>query len=196
MGGVIVDLDIDRCIRSFKEKAGCERVTDYLDPFHQKGFIGDMEAGAITEEEFYVRCLRHCRPGTTEEIVAECFEDFLIGLNEEVCRAIRALHGRYDLFVLSNNNPIAVRVFRSLKDENGTPVADYFKKCFFSYEMKMLKPSREFYLKSIEGTGYRADELIFIDDSEKNTAAAEEVGIRSILYRKGTLEGELRSLGL
>ena len=75
-------------------------------------------------------------------------------------------------------------------------MADYFKKCFFSYEMKMLKPSREFYLKSIEGTGYRADELIFIDDSEKNTAAAEEVGIRSILYRKGTLESELRSLGL
>lgn len=196
MGGVIIDLDLDRCIRSFKEKAGCLDIENYLDACHQKGFIGQMEEGLISEEEFYVRCGRHCRPGTSEETIAGCFADLLGGLNEEAARIIRDLSGRYDLYILSNNNPISARIFRTMQDSTGRYVADYFKKIFFSFEMKMLKPRQEFFRKAIEGTGCKPEELIFIDDSQTNTAAAEQAGIRSILYRPGSLEEDLKRAGI
>lgn len=192
MGGVIIDLDLNKCIRSFKEKAGCLDIENYLDAYHQKDFIGKMEEGIIDEDEFYVRCGRHCRPGTTPETMRECFADLLVGLNEETGRVIRDLYSRYDLYILSNNNPISARIFRSMKDSTGRLVADYFKKAFFSFEMKVLKPAPEFFLRVAEEIGCGLDELVFIDDSKTNTAAAEALGIRSILFTPGTLAEELR----
>lgn len=187
MGGVILNLDLDKCVRSFKEKAGCADIEDYLDAFHQKGFIGDMENGTIDVDEFYAECRRHCRPGTTNETIRECFTDLLAGLNEETGLIIRDLSQHYDLYVLSNNNPISAEAFRTIKDCTGRSVADYFKKLFFSFEMKLLKPEPEFFLRALKAIGCKAEEAVFIDDSEKNTAAAEALGIRSILYRPGNL---------
>lgn len=185
MGGVLLDLNIDRCLQSFKERAGCAYIEKYLDRFHQKGFIGDMEAGKITEEEFYVRCLRHCAPGTTKEVVFNCFVDLLDGLNEEVMEVVRSLYGRYPLYILSNNNPLSIRVFKSLTDSEGNKVADYFTKFFFSFEMKLLKPCLEIYQKAVESIGLPPEEILFIDDSQVNVDAASALGIRTILYEKG-----------
>lgn len=196
MGGVIVNLDLERCIRSFKEKAGCADIEQYLDAFHQKGFIGEMEEGLISEEEFYHKCRQHCRPGTSNETIAGCFSDLITGLNEETVNIIRELSRRgYSLYVLSNNNPISARVFSSMKDPaTGRPMPDYFQKFFFSFEMRMLKPMPGFFMKVIKEIGCRPKEALFIDDSEKNTAVAEKLGIRSILYKSGTLAGQIYRL--
>lgn len=193
MGGVIVNLDLERCIRSFKEKAGCADIEQYLDAFHQKGFIGEMEKGLLSEEEFYHKCRQHCRPDTPNEIIAECFSDLITGLNEETVSIIRELSRRgYSLYVLSNNNPISARVFSSMKDPaTGRPMPEYFQKFFFSFEMRMLKPMPGFFMKVIKEIGCRPEEALFIDDSEKNTAVAEKLGIRSILYKSGTLAGQI-----
>ena len=41
IGGVLIDLDPGRCIRAFREILGYERITEILDPCHQKGIYGD-----------------------------------------------------------------------------------------------------------------------------------------------------------
>jgi hypothetical protein len=53
MGGVLLRLDINKCIRALKEKAGFEDIEDYLNVYHQKGFVGELEAGNITADELY-----------------------------------------------------------------------------------------------------------------------------------------------
>lgn len=194
MGGVIIDLDLDKCIRSFKEKAGCLDIENYLDACHQKGFIGQMEEGMIDEDEFYVRCGRHCRPGTSNETIRGCFADLLVGVNEEVAQVIRDLSGRYDLYILSNNNPISARVFGSMKDSTGRLMTDYFKKIFYSFEMKILKPAPEFFQRVAAEIGCNMDELVFIDDSAVNAAAAEALGIHGIHYTKGALAVKLKEV--
>lgn len=180
MGGVVVDLDTDLCLRNFRTLAGFDAIDEYLDRFHQKGFIGELEKGSITEDEYYERCISLSRPGTTRETIKECFCSLLVKLNPEAVALIKELKGRFDLFILSNNNSITRSKFSRLMEEAGIPGPETFRREFYSYEMKMLKPSREIYDAVVEGIGMRPDEILFIDDSITNVEGAQAAGIRTV----------------
>lgn len=185
MGGVLLDLDFIRCIKAFKS-IGFEDITDYLDIYHQKGFIGKLEEGEINEEEFLSECLKHCAPGTSKEMVFQCFASLLVGLNKPMIDTLKQLHGKYGLYLLTNNNPLSRRAFDDMMMEYGLNSGELFTKQFYSYEMKMQKPGREIFEKTIEGVGCAPDEILFIDDSPRNCAGAEACGIKTVLYRPGT----------
>ena len=185
MGGVIVRLDMDTCIANFKELAGFEDIEEYLDRFHQKGFISDLEEGKTQPEEFYRECLKHSRPGTTLETVHYCFCSLLDGLEEDSLELIRSLRGRYDLYVLSNNNPISRGYFRDMMKASGLDTAEVFRKEFYSYEQKMLKPSREIYQRVIGEVGTKPEEILFIDDARDNIEAAQALGIKTLWLKPG-----------
>ena len=185
MGGIIVRLDMGRCIANFKEIAGFEDIEDYLDKFHQKGFISDLEEGKTQPEDFYRECLKHSRPGTTMETAHYCFCSLLDGLEKDTLDLIRSLRGRYDLYVLSNNNPISRGYFRDMMKLEGMDTDEVFKKEFYSYELKLLKPSREIYERVIEGVGRKPEEILFIDDARDNIEAAAALGIRTLWLKPG-----------
>ena len=184
MGGVILLLDINRCINAFKTRAGFEDIEDYLNVFHQKGFVGELEAGRITADDFVAECLRHSRPGTTKETVLECFDEFLIGLNEDILDFIREIAPKYDLYILSNNNVLSSARFGEMMEEAGMPFDRYFKECFFSFRLHQLKPFPEIYRTAIDGIGLPPEEILFVDDAPANIAGAQDAGIRTILYNR------------
>ena len=62
----------------------------------------------------------------------------------------------------------------------------FFDKIFISSTMKLMKPGQEIYLEAIRQSGLQADELLFIDDSPRNTEAARIAGIPSIDYVQGS----------
>lgn len=185
MGGVIVRLDMGTCIANFKELAGFTDIEDYLDRFHQKGFISDLEEGLTQPEDFYRECLKHSRPGTTLETVRYCFCSLLDGLEQDSLEFIRSLKGRYDLYVLSNNNPISRAYFCEMMKDNGLDPKEVFRKEFYSYEMKMLKPSAKVYAHVIKSIGLPPEEILFIDDAADNIEAAQAAGIRTLWLRPG-----------
>lgn len=51
-----------------------------------------------------------------------------------------------------------------------------------SADVGVRKPDREIYLRLIDSSGYPAADLLFVDDREKNVAAASQLGIDSILF--------------
>lgn len=185
MGGIIVRLDMDTCIANFKQLAGFADIEDYLDRFHQKGFISDLEEGKTEPEDFYRECLKHSRPGTTMETVRYCFCSLLDGLEEDSLELIRSLRGRYPLYVLSNNNTISRAFFCEMLKKNGLDPAETFEKEFYSYELKMLKPSRQIYEKVISEVGTKPEEILFIDDAKDNIEAAGALGITTLWLRPG-----------
>ena len=185
MGGVIVKLDMDTCISNFKELAGFEDIEDYLDRFHQKGFISDLEEGKTKPEDFDRECLKHSRPGTTAETVRYCFCSLLDGVEEDSIELIRSLRGRYDLYVLSNNNPISRAYFCEMLRERGLDPDEVFRHQFYSYEMRMLKPAREVYEHVVTTIGTRPEEILFIDDAADNIEAAAAAGITTLWLRPG-----------
>lgn len=180
MGGVMVNLNLNRCVDSFLA-LGFEDIRDFLDPCHQRGMFMGMEHGTVSADEFISECLQHSRPGTTPGQVVSAFATFLDGAREDAMRCINSLRGKVDLYVLSNNNPIAAPVCESIIKPYGVDFTQPFKKVFISYEMKMLKPYPEIFGAAVEEIGCEPSEMLFIDDSQRNLDAAAAFGINTLL---------------
>ena len=191
IGGVLIGLDMERCIHAFQDILGYERITQLLDPYHQKGIYGDMEGGLISADEFRSRVLAESRPGCRPADVDRCMGALLDGMTKDTVATVKALETRYPLYLLSNNNPIAMGLINAEFRRNGIDPATTFKDQFISSEMRLLKPSREIYDAAVRRIGLPAGEILFIDDNHTNVAAAREAGLQVRLYVPGTLLSDL-----
>jgi putative hydrolase of the HAD superfamily len=64
----------------------------------------------------------------------------------------------------------------------GQPVSASFRHLMFSCELKSAKPDQECYRQALARIGARADEVIFVDDSSENVAAAADLGLRAVHF--------------
>ena len=186
MGGVLVDLDMEGCKDAFKRLLGYYKIDELLDPCHQKGIIGDLEEGMLTAEEFRSIVLSESAPGSVPENVDKAFYAILHSISDYKGELLRRLYESYDLYMLSNNNPITMVRAYELFEEAGAPIDRMFRKCFLSCEMKALKPSEKFYKAVIEQIGIPADQMLFIDDSKANVDGAVAAGLPAVHYVPGS----------
>lgn len=186
MGGVLMDLDIEDCKAAFKSMLGFEAIDSLIDPCHQKGIYGDLEGGVLSADEFRRLVLKESRPGSAPELVDQAMWHILAGVSPYKAQLLNRLAESYDLYLLSNNNPICMPRSRQLFEQAGAPVDRVFRKCFLSHEMKVLKPEERFYKSVIEQIGLQAENMIFIDDSQKNVDGAEAAGLPAVYYEPGS----------
>ena len=186
MGGVLVDLDIEDCKKVFKETLGYDDIDQIIDACHQKGIYGDLEEGTLSAEEFRSIVLAGSRPDSTPEMVDAAMSHILTGIQPYKVQMLKKLAEEYDLYMLSNNNPICLPYSRSMFAEAGIPLESIFKNCFFSFEMKALKPSAAFYKAVVEQIGLPAEEMFFIDDSQRNVDGSIAAGLPAVYYEPGT----------
>ena len=185
LGGVLVDLDTDACIRAFREILGYERITELLDPCHQKGIFQEMEAGRLSADDFRAAVLAESRPGAVPEDVDRSIRALLVGMEPYKVALLNRLAGRYDRYILSNNNPVSMPLCNAVMAEAGLDWRRVFREEFVSCDLKMLKPGQEIYREAVRRIGVPPEEIVFVDDSQRNVDAAASVGIRSALYRQG-----------
>ena len=186
MGGVLVDLDIEDCKKVFKELLGYNDIDNIIDACHQKGIYGDLEEGTLSADEFRKIVLAGSWPGSTPELVDEAMSHILVGIAPYKVQLLKELAGKYDLYMLSNNNPICLPYSSKMFDDAGASLDSIFKKAFFSFEMKALKPSESFYKAVIEQIGLPSEEMLFIDDSMRNVEASLAAGLPAVYYEPGT----------
>lgn len=186
IGGVMVELSVESCIRGFREILGFERITEILDPSHQKGIYGDMEAGKISADEFTRLILAESRPGCTPADVARAMACLLTGMKADTVETVKRLCAKYPVYLLSNNNPISMARTYEIFRENGIDPEEAFTGQFISCEMKLMKPSMAFYEEVVRRIGLPAGEIVFVDDNMANVEGAAAVGIDARYYRPGT----------
>ena len=186
MGGVLVDLDIEGCKNAYKQLLGYYRIDELIDPCHQKGIYGDLEEGTLSAEDFRAAVLSESNPGSRAELVDEAMWHILSGISPYKAELLNRLAESYDLYMLSNNNPVCMPRSRRLFEEAGAPLDKVFRKCFLSYEMKALKPSEAFYKTVVSEIGLPAEQMVFIDDSQKNVDGAIAAGLPAVYYEPGT----------
>lgn len=186
MGGVIVDLDIDGCKAAFKRLLGFERIDEIIDPCHQKGIFGNLEEGILSSEDFRSIVLAESYPECGPEDVDKAMWHILKGIEPYKAELLHRLSESYDLYMLSNNNGITmVRAYEMFADA-GIPIDEMFKKSFLSYQMKALKPSEAFYQRVLEQIGLPSDDVLFIDDSQRNVDGANSAGLPAVHYVPGS----------
>ena len=101
---------------------------------------------------------------------------------QENIKLIEELKSRYDLFLLSNTNPIHHRYFNRLFIEkyDYPTFKDFFKKAYLSYEIKCRKPDKKIFEYVLKDSTLNPAETLFVDDRIENIKAAESVGIQCI----------------
>ena len=62
----------------------------------------------------------------------------------------------------------------------------YIFKVISSCDIHLIKPNLDFFKKVLDLIGAKAEECIFVDDSQKNVDAAQSLNINSILFKNST----------
>lgn len=186
MGGVLVDLDIEDSKNVFRQELGYAGIDQLIDACHQKGIYGDLEEGTLSAEDFRSMVLAESRPGIAPEEVDRAMSHILVGIAPHKVELLKRMAGKYDLCMLSNNNPICLPFSKKMFEDAGIPLEKLFRKCYMSFEMKALKPSEAFYKAVLADIGRPSEELIFIDDSQKNVDGAIAAGMPAVYYEPGT----------
>ena len=111
-------------------------------------------------------------------------------LNEQVINLVDRLRtGGYKVGLLSNNDIAAANRFRD------TGLINHFDAVVVSAEIGYSKPHPKAFEIFIERLGVTADELIYIDDTERSLTNAQAIGFHPILFTDyESLLHNLRSL--
>lgn len=191
IGGVLIGLNLSGCIHAFRSILGFERITELLDPCHQKGIYGDLEAGVLTPGHFRELILAESRPGCVPADIDRAMEALLVKeMDPRTVAAVLDLRTRYPLYLVSNNNPISMGHIREVFRQNGLGPGT-FRGEFISSEMMLSKPSEAFYREVVQRVGLPAGELLFVDDNAANVEGARAVGMEARLFVPGADLGAL-----
>lgn len=186
LGGVIIDLDRDRAVRSF-EAIGVEDADQLIDAYEQKGIFQDLETGRIGVEEFCDKLRLHTGKNLSFENIKKAWMGFIVDTPQYKLDYIWGLRAHYKLYLLSNTNPI-IQLEWAQTDrftEAGRPLNAYFDKLYTSYEVGVTKPDRQIFDFMIQDTGIRPAESLFVDDGKSNIEVAERLGFHTYQPRNG-----------
>ncbi|MBQ8916714.1 MAG: HAD family phosphatase [Alistipes sp.] len=177
LGGVIVDLELERVREAFRE-IGMPRMAALMDPCYPAAVNELLERGAITWEEACDEMRRIDNlPTVTNEQIAWVYAEFLARVDERKIEQIEALRKQgYRTYILSNTNPVAYEVVRQHFLRAGRQIEACFDEICLSFEMKMLKPDPQIFEELIRRTGICPEESLYIDDGARNADAAHALG--------------------
>lgn len=184
-GGVLIDLDRQRCLENFRE-LGLPDVEHTLDLYHQQDFFQQYEKGLISSADFRNVIREKIGKDVDDARIDAAWNSFLVSIPTYKLDLLLALRKDYVVYLLSNTNEIhwkwsceyafPYKTFR---------VEDYFEHIFLSYEMKMAKPGEEIFRKVLDDAGLDPKETFFIDDSEANCMTARSLGISTYVPKAG-----------
>ncbi len=181
LGGVIMDIEKERCVAAFEE-LGLRDARSYFGDFSQQGPFMRLEQGTISPDEFHAALRTGLPEGVSDEAIDRAFCKFLIGIPAHRLDELRRLRRSYRVYMLSNTNPIMWKSkIRDDFGQQGLTREDYFDGIVTSFEAKALKPDRAIFDYACRKLGIRPEETLFIDDSQANLDAAAALGFRTAL---------------
>ncbi len=180
-GGVLVDLDRERCVRAFAD-LGFD-ITPYLGTFAQGGVFSDFEGGKINAHEL-CNALRQQsgRSDLTDEQLINAWKRYPVIVPADRLALLEKVKQHYRLCVLSNTNPVHWGMTDSeLIDYGKKKLKDFFTDTFLSFEMGLQKPDPRIFHEVVRRLGVEAKNILFFDDSAANCEAARRCGMRARL---------------
>ncbi len=121
--------------------------------------------------------------------ISKAFVSLYDPINLKVKGIIKRLKSNYPIIIMSNSCP---ELRENVESNN---FYDIFNKKYFSNEVCMKKPNKDFFEYVLKENNLKAEECVFIDDAPRNVDAANELGMKGILYLSpDQLEKELKSI--
>ncbi len=112
-------------------------------------------------------------------------------INWELLDFIKKLQKQFKVYIFSDTFNVA------MDDDLNKEINSMFDGIFVSYREGFRKPSPEAFQNVLNKIGANPEECIFIDDTERNIIAANELGVKAFLYRSlNELKDDLYHAGI
>lgn len=138
-----------------------------------------LDLGEESEAEFYQRIIRE--QNLNEKDAMRIFDHYffdLFELNQALIEYICQSRTRFKMGLCSNFSSL----LRSLMTKKWK-IIDIFDVLVISSEVKLLKPDAPIYHLTLKKMALKADEVVFVDDSERNIIGANALGIQGVLFK-------------
>ena len=181
LGGVIINLNVPRCVCNFKRLMPEENIRNILGIDDEgegvvavstatKQLMHDYEYGNITTDEFLHTLQAYCFEGTTIEQIREAWLSMLDELPQERLDYIAASRKKgYRTILLSNSNELHwIPIWEQYH------LGDYFDAVFASQYLHMAKPNKEIFEHVVREAKIDCAHTIYVDDLEKNRKAGKQ----------------------
>lgn len=192
IGGVIVRTEDHSSRRQWEKKLGLAEWESETIVFNSE--MGTKaQCGSITDAELWIWVGQRLNLDDSE--LAAFRAGFWAGdvLDSELVDYIRMLNGTgYQTAVISNATD---NLQNALSNQH--QIADAFDLIVGSATEKVMKPDPRIYQRTLARLGRQPEEAVFIDDFAHNIQAAQELGMATIHFKKGTdVAAELEKLGV
>ncbi|WP_460954809.1 HAD family hydrolase [Spirosoma litoris] len=181
LGDVIIPIDLTAPVRNFAMLANLpeDEVTAIWKQFE---IIGQYETGLIDDMAFRDHVRKVLKNDSwADEVIDTAWNTVLLELPVERVERIKELKQNYRLFLLSNTSPIHIRrVNQMLTSLNQPTLEELFERVFYSYDVRIAKPSPEIYQHVLTEAGLVAEETAFFDDNAANIESAAKLGIQAV----------------
>lgn len=181
LGGVMIDLDRDRCVRAF-ENLGLTDADSKLGLYRQEEPFLSIETGRISSAGFYDRLRQITGRNTPDLDFERAFDEFLVNLPVERLAKLRKMRAEGKrLYMISNTNAIMYDgwIRRAFMQE-GLHVGDYFDGIVTSFAEGVCKPDAALFDTVLRRYSLVPDESVLLDDSEANCEAARNLGMKAV----------------
>lgn len=183
LGGVILDLSVDRTLHSFSQLSG-HAVLRVKELFLSTAGFYDFEKGLIDEHAFrdLVREV-YGVTSATDARIDQAWNAMLGGLPPAKLDLLNRLKQQYQVFLLSNTNTIHLKyIHEHVIPMTGVPSLDvFFHKAYYSHLMNKRKPDADIYQQVLQENNLHPHETVFLDDNADNVTGAKRLGIHSVL---------------
>lgn len=175
-GGVLYDIAPERTISEFMKLSAPNSKFRELTAYNYSTmpFLSEYEKGAISTELFRQQAadLLGIAPSIA---IDKAWNQTLLGVKSNMDRVLEELAAEYPLYLLSNTNELHHNYFAEECDIIFKP----FKKCYFSYQIKMHKPDSSIFLAVANDLSLEPKDILFADDMRDNIEAAKQLGFNT-----------------
>ena len=180
LGNVLVTVDPERFKKGLLSEGITEEKYEYFyEQWRRHNSIHQFETGRMTQNEFLEFSLGILDTKLSKANLIKHFNSMLVERNYMRKFLVNFISkNNYNLFILSNTNPIHMNYGRKKFD-----YINLIKNHALSYELGFYKPDPRIYRKTLRLFKIVHDETLFIDDSLENCESAKTVGIETIRFK-------------
>lgn len=182
LGGVIMDLDIDRAKHALG-KLGFTESMFHLQDTGENRFL-DLEIGTIDEKYFYQWLCRVAGKHIETSLLEEAWNRMIAGFREEKINMLKKLKEEMPVYLLSNTNVIHIRYCNHVLQEDFgiSGLEELFTKTFYSHILGLRKPQPEIFSRILLDIPESPKNILYFDDTPEHLEAARAFGIQTVLH--------------
>ena len=172
LGGVVIDVDPQRCFDYWAEAAGVE-VGLIAARWSADEAYEAFEIGAIGFDEYLAKLSARLGITLREDDWRAGWNALLGDANADVVAALPTLASRVPLYCFSNTNVVHQAAWERRHADALTP----FRRIYVSWQLGLRKPSVAAYQRVADDIGVAPEDIVFLDDNAANVRGARAAGL-------------------